>query len=204
MASTHVTLCGRVGRIVNHWRWRRWKFDQWTSWKVCWVTSYDVVINVLIIALWALVHNDVIIWESPSGAMLCAFCTRQHCLYRHYPMFKGLIFVGVSQDMAVSQTDYIIRQGLDYNFTAHNIKVCESVFKERRDLLYYWLCHTIWQANNPCRLNVIEGLLIDVMLCLNCPKLALQGLEYHCLNIRIYNLRNMWQWFEKHGNTVYC
>ena len=40
----------------------------------------------------------------------------------------------------------------------HIPKVCESVIKERRNLLYYWLCHTIWQVKNPCHLNVIEGL----------------------------------------------
>ena len=35
----------------------------------------------------------------------------------------------------------------------HIIKVCLSVIKdkERRNLLYYWLCHTIWQQDSRWR-----------------------------------------------------
>jgi len=41
-------------------------------------------------------------------------------LCRHCPMSKGLSFVGILQDLAVSQTGYITRRKYDYNFTAHN------------------------------------------------------------------------------------
>ena len=59
-----------------------------------------------------LVHYDVIIWGSPNGAMHCAFCTRQNIVVPpSNPMLKGLNCLGVSQDLAVSQTGYITRQG---------------------------------------------------------------------------------------------
>ena len=38
----------------------------------------------------------------------------------HYSMLNDLSFVGVSQDLDVSQTGYITRKGSDYNFSAHN------------------------------------------------------------------------------------
>ena len=37
-------------------------------------------------------------------------------LGRHYPMLKGVSFLGVSQDLAVSQTGYITRKSSDTNY----------------------------------------------------------------------------------------
>ena len=65
------------------------------------------------------VHYDVIIWGSPTGAM----------------------HSGVFQDLDISQTGYITRKCSE-KMSRHIIKVCETVIKERRNLLYYWLCHT--------------------------------------------------------------
>ena len=60
-----------------------------------------------------LVHNDVIIWESPSAQFIVHFVFVKIVLCRHYPMLKGLSFLGVSQDLAVSQTGYITSQRSD-------------------------------------------------------------------------------------------
>ena len=47
-------------------------------------------------------HNDVIIWGSPSGAMHCAFCTRQNVVVPPLSNVKRPEFWGVSQYMAIS------------------------------------------------------------------------------------------------------
>ena len=38
---------------------------------------------------------------------------------RHYPMLKGLCFLGVSQDLAISQTGYLTRKCSEKDFTAY-------------------------------------------------------------------------------------
>ena len=68
-------------------------------------------------------------------------------LCSHYPMLKGVRFLGVSQNLAVSQTGYLTRKEV-IKTSRHIIKVCESVIKERCNLLYYWLCHTILQQDS--------------------------------------------------------
>ena len=59
-------------------------------------------------------------------------------------MLKGLSFAGVLQDLAASQTGFIRRKCCEKT-SRHKIKVCESIDKERRNLLYYCLCHTLLQ-----------------------------------------------------------
>ena len=57
-----------------------------------------------------LVHYDVVIRGSPSGAMHCAFCTRQNVVMpplSHVKRPDGFV-LGVSQDLAVSQTGFNI------------------------------------------------------------------------------------------------
>ena len=39
--------------------------------------------------------------------------------------------------LAIKQDEQVIKT------SRHVIKVCETVIKEHRNLLYYWLCHTI-------------------------------------------------------------
>ena len=51
------------------------------------------------------VQYDVIIWGSPTGSMHCAFCTRQNIVVPN--------FVGVSQELAVSQTGHMTRRTSD-------------------------------------------------------------------------------------------
>ena len=83
-----------------------------------------------------LVHYDVIIWGSPSGAMHCAFCTRQNVVVPPLSHVKRPeFFFGVSQDLAISQTGYITRKSSEKTLR-HIIKVCESVIKERRNCLF--------------------------------------------------------------------
>ena len=57
-------------------------------------------------------------------------------LCRHYSMLKCLSFLGVAHDLAVLQTGYITRKSSEQTLR-HKIKLCESVIKERRNLLYY-------------------------------------------------------------------
>ena len=81
--------------------------------------------------------------EGIPSAMHCGyFVLVKMLLCRHYPMLKCLCFSGVSQDLAISQTGYLTRKCSEQT-SRHIIKVCESVIKERRNLLYYRLCHTI-------------------------------------------------------------
>ena len=81
--------------------------------------------------------------EGIPSAMHCGyFVLVKILLCRHYPMLKGLCFSGVSQDLAISQNGYVTRKRSEKTFTAYT-QVCESVIKERSNLLYYWLCHTI-------------------------------------------------------------
>ena len=64
---------------------------------------------------------------SLSGESLPAQCIFHivlvKMLCRHYPMLISLGFVGVSQELAVSQNGYMTRRKFGQNFTAHNPSV---------------------------------------------------------------------------------
>ena len=55
--------------------------------------------------------------------MPCAFFTRQNIVVQPLSHVKRPELLGISQDLAVSQTGYITRQVSDYNFMAHNDSV---------------------------------------------------------------------------------
>ena len=62
--------------------------------------------------------------EGIPSAMHCGyFVLVKMLLCRHYPMLKVLCFLGVSQDLAISQTGYITRKCSENNLTAYNQSV---------------------------------------------------------------------------------
>ena len=81
-------------------------------------------------AAFDLVHYS----EGIPSAMHCGYNVLVKLLLcRHYLMFKGLSFVGVSQGLGVSQTGYENVQDENLiKMSWHVIEVCESVIKERR------------------------------------------------------------------------
>ena len=58
--------------------------------------------------------------EALPAQCIVHFVLVKMLLCRHYPMLKGLSFVDVSQELAVSQTGYMTRRTSDKHFTARN------------------------------------------------------------------------------------
>ena len=85
--------------------------------------------------------------NSPRNA-LWIFCARQNVVVpplshvKKACVFRVFRKIWLYHKLATQQENVVKKS------SRHIIKLCESVIKERRNLLYYWLCHTIWHQDS--------------------------------------------------------
>ena len=94
--------------------------------------------------------------EIIPSAMPCGyFVLVKILLCRHYPMLKDLSLVGVSQDLAISQTGYITRQQSDK---------CQTNVLRIMDLVHY-------SEGIPSAMHCGYFVLVKMLLCRHYPML---------------------------------